>query len=447
MKSLLRRAVKRMRLVLGAEEPKKRVLPLVRDTYGALGGSSVFPNLTGVLRLSRLDPASTSHVTHECVLTAGCGYHGMDDNDIRGHLDGTFHYAWNQVSQKYVRTGRIEHLFRFGEYELFRALQRWDDLPLPQEARIEGAELRLQVQESDVEFDRTLLLYAMRRDWNPGGGGVSKNNLSPPAPGEVWWNEARHGDEAWGLPGGSCTSDRDPAPLAEATLPHGGTELTFSSGRLTRYVAGQVTQGKPLLFMIKLQDHQEDVPGSLIHIWSESEGDDKGRSRKPELALRWTMPGEPVVEEDVLLEPGRALVYPSGEANFVTFGDAQGQPFEVAARASGCGWRVVQGGHLRDTESEVRIRAVSNAVPIGSTFSARFRDTWVRTAAPRPKTWCAPLFRRPAATSRIWPGMTATIPGRSRSRPTKWGGGGTSGLISFSRGVSVSCRDLRRRGG
>ncbi|NNF29714.1 MAG: hypothetical protein HKN73_20995 [Gemmatimonadetes bacterium] len=383
MKRLLRRALRRTRSVFGVGEPsKKRVLPLTRDTYGVLGGDFVIPNLAGVLRLSRLDPAASGIVEHESVLVPGFGYDGMEDNDMRGHLDGSFQYAWNQVSQKYVRTGRIDNLFQYGEYELFRALQRWNDLPLPDGARVAAVELRLRVQPSPIEYDRTLLLYAMRRDWNPGGGGTGGDNLTPPAQGEVWWNDAKLGEDPWGLPGGSSSTDRDPAPLAEAILPPGGEDLRFSSESLTTYVAARAAEGLPLLFMIKLQDHQEDVPGSIVYLWAESEGDDRTRGRKPELAIRWTTAGEAVLEEPVLLEPGRELVYPAGQANFVAFEQAGSEPFEVSGRDAGGAWRVVEDGRLLESEREVRIRAVSNGIPFGGTFTATFRDTWVRTGPP-----------------------------------------------------------------
>lgn len=398
MKRLLRRALRRTRSVLGGSEPKKRALPLTRDTYGVLGGSPAFPNLTGVLRLSRLDPAASGRVEHRTRLVPGFGYDGMEDNDIRGHLDGTFQYAWNQVSQKYVRTGRIDNLFQYGEYELFRALQRWDDLPLPHGVKVEAAELRLRVRPDQVGFDRTLLLYAMRKDWRPGAGGTRGDNLTPPAHGEVWWNDAKLGEETWGLPGGSSAVDQDPAPLAEATLPPDGQEIRFTSGLLTRYVAERVAGRLPLLFMIKLQDHQEDVPGSLVYIWAESEGDDRTRGRKPELTVRWTMPGEVVQEEPVLLEPGRELVHAVGSANFVAFDQGSTEPHELAAREPGGEWRAVEDGCLRDTEREVRIRAVSNPTPFGGTFTAGFRDTWVRTAPPEAQdvvcTFWSPTGRR-----------------------------------------------------
>ena len=398
MRRLFRRALRRTRRAMGGEEAPKPKLPLTRDTYSALGGDQTFPNLKGVLRLSRLHADAEGTVEHESRIVPGFGYDGMEDNDIRGHLDGTYQYAWNQASQKYVRTGRIDNLFKYGEYELFRVLQRWADLPLPREAQVLGVQLRLRIQPDTVESDRTLLLYAMRRDWNPGEGGTGRDNLTPPAQGEVWWNDARYGEESWSLPGGSSPEDLDPEPLAEAVLGPGADALQFSSEPLTAYVRERVTAGEPLLFMIKLQDRQEDVPGSLVYIWAASEGDDRTRGRKPELAVRWSLPGEALLTRPLLLEPGRALEFPVEAANFVAVDGVADQPLEVSARGAGGEWRRVEGGHLEDGDSQLRIRAASNVVPFGGTFVARFRDTWVRTGPPEEQdvlcTFTSPTGRR-----------------------------------------------------
>jgi len=362
--------------------PPKRTTPLVRNTYPTLGGDYSISNLAGVLRMSRLETGAETRIEHTTVLVPGFGYHGMEDNDIRGHLDGTFQYAWNQVSQKYVRAGRIGDLFKYGEYELFRALQRWAGLPLADTARVEHVELKVGVRPDERKFSRSVLLYALRRDWNPGAGGTARDNLTPPAPGEVWWNDARFGEEPWGLPGASSSEDLDPAPLAECTLASDADGLTFATPRLTRYVAEQVAQKAPLLFMLKLQDRQEDIPGSIISIWSASEGDDRTPGRKPRLAIRWSMPGETLAEEPVLVEPGRSRVFLTGEADMVSFDSHADEPVELAARTSGGEWRLLEDGRLRSGETELRVRAVSNATALETLFQASFRDTWVRTAPP-----------------------------------------------------------------
>ncbi len=382
MSSFFRRAARRMKKALGMAPPPGRKTPLVRNTYPTLGGDYSISNLRGVIRLSRLDERAAARVQHTTLLVPGFGYDGMEDNDIRGHLDGTFQYAWNQVSQKYVRAGRIEDLFKYGEYELFRALQRWADLPFADTVSVEDVELRLAVRPDERKFSRSVLLYALRRDWNPGAGGTARDNLTPPAPGEVWWNDARFGEEPWGLPGASSSDDLDPAPLAEGTLGSESDEFVFASPRLTRYVGEQVARKAPLLFMLKLQDRQEDIPGSMIAIWSATEGDNRTPGRKPRLTVRWSMPGETLLEEEVLVEPGRSQEFPTKGADLVSFDPHSDEPLELTARAPGGAWRVLEDGRLRSGESELRVRAVSNATPLGTPFDASFRDTWVRTAPP-----------------------------------------------------------------
>ncbi len=118
----------------------------------------------------------------------GAGYSGMEDNDLRGYLDGAFKYAWNQPGQVHVRIGRRGSGPRFGEYEIFRVIHRWSELGLPRDARVRRASLTLHVEQSPARPVR-LVLYEVKKDWNPGVGGLLRDNVSPPNPGEVWWGE------------------------------------------------------------------------------------------------------------------------------------------------------------------------------------------------------------------------------------------------------------------
>ena len=86
------------------------------------------------------------------------------------------------------------------------ALHRWDDVPLPADAVATQVSLEI-VVEAGIEDPADVMLYEVHRDWNPGSGGLQRDNTSPPAPGEVWWLEAAHGEEEWGLPGASFASD------------------------------------------------------------------------------------------------------------------------------------------------------------------------------------------------------------------------------------------------
>ncbi len=96
----------------------------------------------------------------------------MEDNDLRGYLDGNFKWGWNQVGQIHVRVGRRARGPAFGEYELFRLVQRWDGMALPPAVHIHQARLRLGVEEGPP-FSVTVYLYEVKKDWNPGGGGIA----------------------------------------------------------------------------------------------------------------------------------------------------------------------------------------------------------------------------------------------------------------------------------
>src|SRR6185436_11991899 len=80
------------------------------------------PPVVGDLAVTVYDggagPAATVHRT--IWVTGKDGYAGMEDNDLRGHLDGSFKYGWNQVGQNHVRIGRRERSATFGECEIFR---------------------------------------------------------------------------------------------------------------------------------------------------------------------------------------------------------------------------------------------------------------------------------------------------------------------------------------
>jgi peptidoglycan-N-acetylglucosamine deacetylase len=69
---------------------------LLRDgpgTAGAAGGAGTVAPM----------PGSAPHLS---TFVAGPLYDGMEDNDLRGFLDGGFRWAWNQPTQAHVRVGR-----------------------------------------------------------------------------------------------------------------------------------------------------------------------------------------------------------------------------------------------------------------------------------------------------------------------------------------------------
>lgn len=378
------------------------------------------PGTRGVLRVFRHpadhhpapvtpDPDDRKGFRRSWTFVPGPSYPGMEDNDLRGYLDGRFLCGWNQPGQTHVRVGRIGSepgssappgsVPRYGEHELFRTLQRWDLLRLPPAARVVACRLRLTVEEARP-FPVRVVLYAVKKDWNPGRGGVEGNNVSIPKPGEVWWNEAAFGDRPWGLPGagfaaGHAEADTTEMPLAEAVVRHEGQVLEFASPRLDDYARGRIAEGGPLLFLLKAADHQEDVVGTTVAFYSANFGDSRSLGRRPRLCLAWTDPGADLCyETEVVLERGRSWTSPPmpvirGRSGYtVDFAAEKGgaSPTLEVSWARGheaTGWCPAR-GLLAPEGDRLRVRVVAGEDPVslGDAFTAEIRDTWVLTGPP-----------------------------------------------------------------
>jgi hypothetical protein len=368
---------------------------------------------------------------HRHVWVRGREYSGMEDNDIRGFLDGRVVHSWNQASQIHVRLGRFWRGPNAGEWEIFRVLQRWDGIRLPPGARVVAATMEMALERGvdpavGVDREMEILLYSVRKDWGPGEGGVKRNNISTAAPGEVWWNEAARGARRWGLPGAGFASDTHPdadtpaMPLAMGRYRPGDPTVSFTSHRLTRYVESHATAGKPLRFLLKLSDHLEDSSGTLLNFYSANHGDDRNTVRRPRLVVDW-VPREASrhIQHDILLEHGRSLVLPRIEApatgldslalSFHAEANPEADP-EVPTLTVRTGrngriseWKPLplpgqlQSGELDGDWVEVRLDASRDPVVIGQPFTARLRDTWVRTGPPEeqevPWTFSSPSGR------------------------------------------------------
>ena len=163
-----------------------REMRVNRPVYADVSGHA--KSVRGMLVVTTYGPTGREEAPgiNEAVFVNGNGYAGMSDNDLRGYLDGLFKYGWNQPTQVHVRVGRRDHAPRYGELELFRVLYRWGDIELPPRSRVHDARLEIAV-ESGPPFPVDLFLYEVKKDWNPGQGGVNGDNVSPPARGEVWW--------------------------------------------------------------------------------------------------------------------------------------------------------------------------------------------------------------------------------------------------------------------
>ena len=330
------------------------------------------------------------------------GYAGMEENDLRGDLDGTFKYGWNQPGQGHVRVGRREKSPAYGEHELFRVVARWEGIALPRGAEVEDAVLTMHVEAGPPRPVR-LFLYEVHKDWDPGRGGILQDNLSPPKPGEVWWNDIAFGRVPWGRPGVGLASDTDPAadtpvsPLAEAAYEPAAPTLVFQSPTLAAYVERAAGQGAPLRFLLKASDYLEDVPIGAVNLYSGNHGDSRNLARRPSLTVRWRAAAERASwRAPVLLEHGRRLAIPrlaaAGATSVaVTFEPEGGEhaPCDptIEWRGSTAGgeepWtrRGIGSGGPWDW-IDVRLTAACDPVLLGDPFEAELRDTWIRTAAP-----------------------------------------------------------------
>jgi hypothetical protein len=336
---------------------------------------------------------------HRSVFVNGPTYSGMEDNDLRGHLDGTFKYAWNQPTQVHVRIGRRNTGPRFGEFEIFRVLERWDGIDLPHGARVRNARITIKVEDSAADTV-AVMLYEVKKDWNPGTGGTLHNNVSPPKPGEVWWNDAGFQQTSWGLPGAGYASDSDPKadtgemPLAEARVFPGSASFVFESPRLTAYIDRRERENAPLLFLLKAADAHEDTPGSVMNVYSGNHGDSRNIGRRPHLEIEWEAPSQTFsIGRSIALERGRAIAFPrislkdskilaasffADSASFTpTIKFRTGTDTETGL------WRPFSGIEECDGAwAEVRLLAAQDPVFLGQPFHAEMLDTWVRTAAP-----------------------------------------------------------------
>lgn len=357
-------------------------------------------SVKGVLKIGDYagEPGAAPGLIHTTEYVRGARYEGMEDNDLRGFVDGRFKYAWSQVGQNHVRVGRKGSSPRWGEWELFRFLHRWSDLRLPSDAEIVEAEVSLGL-ESGPDRPVRLLLYPVKADWNPGRGGTLGNNVSPPREGEPWWDERSHPDAPWAYPGVGFASERPDAdtstmPLAEALFEPGDGRLVFGGEALADYVERRVRAGRPLLFLFKASDLHEDTPGTVLEVYSASQGDSREVSRRPRLILRWRSASWRMEKERPLhLEYGRTLVLPALELEgpgkiALSFEPEEGSlrpRLEVRGGREGEESAWLDAGRPVDHDwawAQARVVAAPDPVRLGEAFTAEHSDTWIRTAPP-----------------------------------------------------------------
>ncbi len=349
----------------------------------------------------------------------GRDYAGMQDNDLRGFLDGSVRWGWNQVSQIHTRVGR--RASRAGEEpELFRNLYRWQDIRLPAMSTVEAASMSLQIEHGSAH-PMLLYLYPLRGDYLPGQGGVQRNNNSAPAPAEVWWQDRAAAQTPWRLPGASAAAgswgeqgslpadaaagaDTYAMPLAAADYAPGDQTLTFTSPGLAEYLQFRLDRREPMNLLLKASDYHEDLPGRRLTIFSADEGDGIAIQRRPALKVSWRPHARSVLWRQALwLEHGRRytsewIAVADPPAAVVVDGN---RPARLQARGYTADnqltdWRPLRSGQtLPWTRVQFRVAALTHPISLDEKFTASVTDTWVTTGPPEQQAvqW---RFRSPA---------------------------------------------------
>lgn len=387
--------------------------------------------VSGYFKFSAYDENANTNgnpTVHYTSFVNGVDFSGMEDNDIRGFLDGRFKNGWNQPGQSHVRVGRredssirafisavmniltrvpglstilapIEPSYPYlGEHELFRVLCRFDKLQMPPNVSVIDATLEWTVEKAPP-FDLQLVLYEVKKDWNPGKGGTLSDNTSPPNKGEVWWNDSAYLENKWGLPGvGFASEDHQDAdtpifPLAIANFRPGNKHIQFSSESLNIYLSDRINKKKPLLFLIKLSDYLEDTPNSRIALFSANHGEDYNVLRRPKLKIKWSSNKEvKAFQKEVTLEYGRTYytgrIYTEARNIAVSFKPVSGFEKPTIEMRGWDGNKISNWQHVEYPASlgfewmEFKLHAVTNPVVLGQAFISSIRDTWIVSKPP-----------------------------------------------------------------
>ncbi len=337
---------------------------------------------------------------HRSIFINNSSHMVMEDNELRGYLDGFWKYRWNQATQIHLRVGRRKAGLKYGELELKRMLLKWDGVVLPPGAKIMKSQLTY-VVEKGLEFPVDLGLYPVNKNWEPGQGGVKRNNNSHPQDGEVWWGEVAAHQKPWGLPGAGFSDDRHPdadtpvMAVATTTYNPGDSLLQFASKSLDSYIEQRLNVGKPLLFLLKLLDVYEDFPGSALAIYSGNYGDDYSLERRPHLMLEWESPFETFqLKKSISLEHGREVIFSLPELgnsqwvviSFIPSINFETPMMETRYRLSNehySQWQKVFAPiPVDDNGLEMKLRAVHNPIILGNSFKVEMRNTWSPAGPP-----------------------------------------------------------------
>lgn len=355
--------------------------------------------IEGALTISLFNgnTTSTTPAKYTTTFVTGPLYDGMEDNDIRGYLSGDFRYKWNQATQIHVRVGRRRKKFTDNNIELFRMLQRWEPIKLPRQANITDAKLRIGV-EIPSKMPVVLHLFNLNKDWEPGEGGIERNNNSEPKEGEVWWVERAAKKEKWGAPGAGLASDTIPnadtpaQPLATAYYQLADDFISFQSPQLASYINARIQQKKPLLFLIRLSKEGEDTQSSVLNIYSANYDHEKYLgNRRPQLTLDWTSESAAkTITKDInldYLELSQIEGIPVDGFDFIDVSYQKKSDDRLTPTIQLRGYDKAGVTLWMDASNpmdvsewqkiDLRVIAAESPVFEGSTFSTRYRDTWI----------------------------------------------------------------------
>ncbi|HEX7077593.1 MAG TPA: hypothetical protein VF363_04170 [Candidatus Eisenbacteria bacterium] len=389
-----------------------RPIPTTRQTPGRIQElRDLDPQRSATVRIRAIEPAPPARADSMILVRYSLASPAsrVEDAEIRGLLAGEIKYDFNQGSANHMRVGRRFAGPSRGLYELKRALVRWELPRLPEGSRVVSAEATFWIESFDLGSPLArkgapvalhLYAYPIDQEWVQGEGGKRKDNFSSAARGEVSWTDVRSQEgPPWPSPGALEPAETGvggylSAPVAVAAISGSDRPLALSGAALTSHVAACERQGRPLDLLLKLDDVEEDRPGTEISLLTSEFGDvHDARSKRPRLDLVVEVPGRDFGrEEPVVVEPGGERILAPVEH--------RGRTVLLAAEVSDAGGAIPAGVFLRgglgapspDSSwqpltlpverrwdwSQVKIASPPWRVPLGTTAQIALREFWVQ---------------------------------------------------------------------
>jgi len=255
------------------------------------------------------------------------GYHGTRDATIsRNHADYN-----NGMQDSFITRNSPDQV----------ALVKFVGLDLPADAKIVSAKLTLTVRE--IGNLPTISAYGLLKDFTEG----TKND-QPAADGETTWNAVRHGQQSWGMPGGSDSSqeftynghaDRHLPADDQITIKTGASHCTWD---VTASLASQVRQGKEYGWALAVVDTKK-MDAFVVFFSRQWLRDDAPVSMFPKLTVTFE---SKLTDLSVAPSTGAKLILYSGRHPSDLRGDPERLeqfPFDgISFRASTAGLQIFQ---------------------------------------------------------------------------------------------------------